>query len=154
MDGLSAVASGMAVVSLTIQIIDSINTVKSFVRNVKGAAQELKRLIDLLERLETLLSDTRNLMEQQSTLQAQHFPAPPTTIYKCLQSTEKTIQPLVDTVEKLQKSKAHAGSSMARFKNDLILGFKAKDIACLETRIEQEVSYLHAVLEMNSNAVL
>ena len=154
MEALSGVASGMAVASLSIQLIESIVKIKTFVRNVKDAPKELERLVELLERLGALLEDVRNLMERQSSLQGQHFPAPSMTVFKCLQSCEQTLQPLHNIVEKLDASQPQVHSMMAKLKHDVKLGLKAKDIAAFEMRIDQEINYLHAALGMNSTTIL
>jgi len=91
MEALSGVASGMAVASLSIQLVQSIGTIKAFIRDVRGAPKELERLAELLDRLNALLEDTRNVMEWQTSLQGQHFPAPSMTIFNCLKSCETSL---------------------------------------------------------------
>lgn len=154
MDGLSGVASGIVVVSLALQLIQSVGTIKTFVRNVKDALKELERLVELLERLGALLEDVRAVMERQSSLQGQHFPAPSMTIFQCLQGCERTLQPLQEIVEKYSKPQTQSASVMAKFKSEIKLGFKAKDIASFETRVEQEINYLHAALGINQTTIL
>jgi len=51
MDGLSTAASGIAVVSLAIQLVDSVREIRRFLRDLSEAPKELKRLVDLLEQL-------------------------------------------------------------------------------------------------------
>jgi hypothetical protein len=51
MEALSGVASGVAIASLSTQLVQSIGTIKTFIRNVKDAPKELDRLVDLLGRL-------------------------------------------------------------------------------------------------------
>jgi hypothetical protein len=154
MEVLSGVASGMAVASLSIQLVQSIGAIKTFTRNVKDAPKELERLLDLLERLQALLQDVRDVMERQSSLQEQHFPAPSMTIFKCLQSCEKTLQPLCDLMETFESSKPQTSPAVARLKSGVKIGLKAKDIAGFEARIEREINYLHAALGINSHAIL
>jgi hypothetical protein len=61
MDGAASI---IAVVSLAIQLIQSVDTVRTFVRDVKGASKELERLVELLDRLSALLQDVRHVIEQ------------------------------------------------------------------------------------------
>ncbi|KAJ4366262.1 hypothetical protein N0V83_007898 [Neocucurbitaria cava] len=61
MEVLAGVASGISVVSLSIQLIDSVNEIRKLIRNVKGASVELARLAELLTRLAAMLEDVRNL---------------------------------------------------------------------------------------------
>jgi hypothetical protein len=154
MEVLAGVASGMAVVSLSIQLIDSIGKIKTFAHNVKDASKELERLVDLLERLEAMLEDVRKLMERQSSLQAHHFPMPSNTILRCLKSCEKTLQPLHAIIEKYAVPKPHGSTGVTRFKNGLRIGLKVKDIDGFETSIEREINFLHNTLGANSSAIL
>jgi DNA repair exonuclease SbcCD ATPase subunit len=154
MEVLSGVASGMAVASLSIQLVDSISTIKTFIHNVKDAPKELERLVDLLERLEALLEDVRALMERQTSLQAQHFPKPSMTIFKCLKSSEKTLEPLQAIVERCTPSKSKTGGGIDKLKSGLKISLKAKDIKDLEARIEREINFLHASLGANCGAIL
>ncbi|EUC50361.1 hypothetical protein COCMIDRAFT_1080 [Bipolaris oryzae ATCC 44560] len=154
MEALSGVASGMAVVSLSIQLIDSIDTIKTFVRKVKDAQQELERLVDLLERLEALLKDVHNLMKRQTSLQAEHFPIPSMTIFKCLESCEKTLEPLHTIIDKYAPATSKGGTRMEKLKTGLRFSLKAKDVKDFETRIERETVFLHASLGANCGAIL
>ncbi|CAN9431128.1 unnamed protein product [Alternaria alternata] len=117
MEALSGAASGIAVVSLTIQLIQSVALIREFIKDVKGASKELHRLVGKLELLNALLEDARKVLEQQSSLLGMYFPAPSTAIYKCLQDCEKSIEPLVDIVKKLSLPQSQSSSSTARLKN-------------------------------------
>ncbi|KAH7088488.1 hypothetical protein FB567DRAFT_524479 [Paraphoma chrysanthemicola] len=154
MDGLSGVASGMAVASLSIQLIDSIGTIRAFIRDVKGASKELQRLAELLDRLRALLEDIRNVMKQQTSLQAQHFPAPSMTIFNSLKGCEEALRVLEQAVEKYTGARNGAGSAMTRLKEDIRFGFKTKDIAAFEARIQREIDHLHTALGMNVTSIL
>ncbi|KAJ5056985.1 hypothetical protein J3E72DRAFT_199374 [Bipolaris maydis] len=154
MEALSGVASGMAVASLSIQLIDSIATIKTFIRNVRDAQQELERLVDLLERLEALLEDVRALMERQTLLQAEHFPIPSMTISKCLKSCEKMLEPFHAMVDKYTPATVKVGTRMDKLKTGLRFSLKAKDVKDFETRIEREIGFLHASLGANCGAIL
>jgi len=152
MEALSGVASGMAVMSLSIQLIESVATIKTFIHNVKDSQKELERLVDLLDRLEGLLEDTRNLLERQSS-KGQYLPMPSMMIFRNLQSCEKTLQPLNAMVKKLESSTPLADTRMARLKSGLRIGFKTKDIADLEVRIERDINFLHMSLGVNQGDI-
>lgn len=154
MEALSGVASGIAVVSLAIQLVDCVGRIKTLIRNVKDAQKELERLVDLLERLQALLEDVRALMERQISLEAQHFPTPSATIFRCLKSCEKTLEPLQAIIDEHMPSKSKASTSMNRLKSGLRIGFKTKDIQDFEMRIEREINFLHASLGANCGAIL
>ena len=65
MDGLSAAASGIAFVSLVIQLVDSVRGIRRFLQKFSDAPKELKRLIDLLEQLELILENIGMLINRQ-----------------------------------------------------------------------------------------
>jgi hypothetical protein len=111
-------------------------------------------LVDLLERLEALLSDVRDVMERQSSLQGLHFPAPSMTIFKYLKGCEVTLQPLSNTIKKLESSTSRVSPAVASLKSGIRSGLKAKEIAGFETRIEREINYLQAALGTNTTAIL
>jgi hypothetical protein len=149
MEALSGAASGIAVVSLAIQVLQSIGTIKTFIRDVKGASKELERLVDLLDRLCALLEDVRSTMERQMPLQGQHFPAPSMTIFNCLKSCEVSLATLQSVIDKYQRAQAGTLSTVKRWNDDVRFGFKKNDIVEFELRIQREIDYLHAAIGLN-----
>jgi hypothetical protein len=109
MEALSGAASGIAVVSLSLQLIQTIGVIKTCVQNVKDAPKELERLVASLRRLEALLEAVRTMVEQQSSLQGQHFPPPSTTITESLNSFKTSLQPHLDIVASLQRHNHNLG---------------------------------------------
>ncbi|CAN9449549.1 unnamed protein product [Alternaria alternata] len=145
MEALSGAASGIAVVSLTIQLIQSVALVREFIHDVKGASKELHRLVAKLELLNALLEDARKVLEQQSSLLEMHFPAPSMAIFKCLQDC---------IVEKLRLPQSQSSSSTARLKSEIKLGLKTKEITTLETRIQHDIDLLTNSLSINQSGIL
>jgi hypothetical protein len=154
MEALSGAASGIAVVSLTIQLIQSVALVREFIKDVKGASKELHRLVGKLELLNALLEDAQKVLEQQSSLQEMHFPAPSMAIFKCLQDCEKSIQPLVDIVKKLTLPHSQSTSSTATLKSEIKLGLKTKEITIFEIRIQHDIDLLTNSLSINQSGIL
>lgn len=154
MEVLSGAASGMAVASLSIQLVQSIGTIKAFIRDVRGASTELERLVELLDRLNALLEDVRNIMERQTALQDHHFPTPSMTIFNCLKSCETSLRSLHEVVEKYTVAHGSNASALMRLKEDIKFGFKTKDIADFEARIQRDTEYLHVALCMNTASIL
>lgn len=155
MEALSGAASGIAVVSLALQLVQSIVAIRAFIKDVKDAPKELERLVDKLEQLEALLDEARKILEQRSSLQGLPFPAPSLVIFNCLKGCEKSLQPLVDIVTKFTTpSSSHIGSTAAKLKREIKLGIKVKEIATFETRIQQDIDLLSTTLVMNTNTIL
>ncbi|CAO2657863.1 Nn.00g071230.m01.CDS01 [Neocucurbitaria sp. VM-36] len=154
MEALSGVASGMAVVSLSIQLIQSVDKIKTLIRNVKGAPTELARLTELLIRLTAMLRDVCNLLERQSSLHmhVKDFPTASPTILTCLQSCENTLQALEVLLGEVQKT--HDGTTMTQLRKGIRIGLKTKDIAALELRLQHEINFLQTALNTNTATVL
>jgi hypothetical protein len=154
MEALSAVASGMAVASLSIQLLQSVGTIKSFIRDVKGASKELERLETLLDRLNALLEDVHDVMERQTSLQGQHFPAPSQMIFDALKSCEGSLEALQSVIVKYKRTSNGNTSTVKKLKDDIKFSFKAKEIAEFEVRMQHEIDHLHAALGLNSTKIL
>ena len=154
MEALSGAASGIAVVSLTIQLIQSVALIREFIKDVKGASKELYRLVGKLELLNALLEDAQKVLEQQSSLLDMHFPGPSMAIFKCLQDCEKSIEPLVEIVKKLSLPQSQSSSSTSRLKSEIKLGLRTKEITTLETRIQHDIDLLTTSLSVNQNSIL
>ncbi|KAF1921101.1 hypothetical protein BDU57DRAFT_37577 [Ampelomyces quisqualis] len=154
MEVLSGVASGIAVASLSLQLLQSINTIRTFVRGVKGAPKELQRLAALLDRLHALLETIRDMLERQTSLQAQDFPPPSPIILETLRSCKSSIEPLCLIVDEYSAGRQGKTLSLTRLKDDIRLGLKTKDIAGFEEKIRSEIEYLHTALSVNSTSIL
>jgi hypothetical protein len=154
MEVLSGVASSIAVASLAIQLLQSVGTIKSFIHEVKGASKELERLAALLDQLNALLADVRDVMERQTSLQGQHFPAPSQMIFDALKSCEGSLGSLQIVIQKYKKTRHSNASTVLKLKDDIKFSFKAKDIAGFETQIQREIDTLHAALGLNSTRIL
>jgi hypothetical protein len=153
MEPLSGVASGMAVISLSLQLIQSVSTIHAFVRTVKGAPTELSRLIESLERLRALLQDVSQLIELQTSRSGEHIPSPSMTMFNCLKSCEKHLQPLQSIVQKYASPQIQDKSNSRRLWNSIMLGFKTSDIITFEARIQQEMANLTTALMLNSTRI-
>jgi hypothetical protein len=151
MDALSGVASGMAVVSLTVQLLQSANTIKTFVRDVKGASKELERLAELLECLSALLIDVRDIMERQTSLQ--HCPLPAQTIFNCLKSCENSFDLMQEITTRYERRQGSHASTLRKLKDDIKFGFKIQDIIGLENRIQRDINNLNTALGTNATNI-
>jgi hypothetical protein len=156
MEALAGVASGIAVMSLTIQLVDSIGKIKTFVQSIKDAPKELERLLEKLQLLATLLDEVRKILEGQASIsgQEQLFPTASTVLSQGLQRCEKSIQLLKDMVGRFIMPQSQLSSTVAKLKSEVKLGFKVKEIATFETRIQQDIDCLHMCLTMNSTVIL
>lgn len=91
MDGLSAAASGIAVVSIAIQMTDSIQKVSDFIESIQEAPEDMKSTFSELQILSSLLKDIRlqnPLLSTNSSAQA------------VLESLEQKISSFMDLVNR------------------------------------------------------
>ncbi|KAH7385326.1 hypothetical protein DE146DRAFT_769128 [Phaeosphaeria sp. MPI-PUGE-AT-0046c] len=147
MEVLGGAASGMAVASLALQLLQSIDTIKTFAGHVKGATKELERLVELLANLSVLLDHVRTVMEKQTSLE--HCPLPAQAIFECLKACEKSVTSLEQMVTKHGKKITTNTSGMGRLGHDVKFAFKARDITNLEDRIQRDITYLSTALGVN-----
>jgi hypothetical protein len=146
---MEVAASAIGIVSLSLQLIETIKKTKNFICDIKDAPKELSRLGDLLERLGALIKDIAAAMEKQKSLPDQHAPAPSTSVFHSLKACEKSLEPLLEIVNKYQGSRVQGNSTMARLKSDIRLGLKTKDVLEFETHVQQEMNYLQIALLTN-----
>lgn len=148
MEILSGAASGMAVASLALQLLQSTNTIKAFVSQIKGASKELKRLIDLLVNLSELLDQVRTLVEHQTSLQ--NFPLPCQPMFDALKACESSLVPLEQIVEKYRRKHATKWPGpIGRLGHDVKFAFKANQITSFEDRLQRAVTNLNLALGLN-----
>jgi hypothetical protein len=151
MEVLSSVASGMAVVSLTVQLLKSANTIKTLIRDVEGASKELQRISELLECLSALLADVRDVMERQTSLQ--HCPLPPQTIFDCLKSCQSSLGLLEEIARTYKRRRGGSALAIRNLKDDIRFGFKTQDITNIEARIQRDINGLNIALGTNTTNI-
>jgi hypothetical protein len=146
MEGLSAAASGIAVASLTIQLVESVRKIQRFLRHVSEAPRELQRLLDLLEQLELILENIGMIMNKQQ----RHHGGPDvvTSVWKSMKMCESKLSMLekvVEAAKKATESKNRAARSLASFR----LACKKRDVEEFEVHLQQAISVLDLTMTMN-----
>lgn len=147
MDGLSAAASGIAVVSLAIQLVDSVREMRRFLRSISEASEELKRLIDLLEQLEMILEQVGMLVQRQhenTRLEADGVIA---SVSRAIKTCESKLAKLEEIVEATKNTSAT--SRAAKMLGSIRLACKKKDIREMEQQVHEAVSLLSVTMMAN-----
>jgi t-SNARE complex subunit (syntaxin) len=127
MDGLSPAASGIAVISLALQLVDSVGQIQRFLRKVSEAPKELRRLIELLEQLELILEGIGEIINKQQQQSGDQDVAVSETVLRATKTCENTVKGLTSIVDGARKSieaKNKAEKTLACFR----LSCKQKDI--------------------------
>lgn len=148
MDGLSAAASGIAVVSLAIQLVGAVRDIQRFLRNVSEAPKELRRLIELLEQLELILESIGTVVDRQRRQSGDADTAVSEPVLRAMRSCENLLAKLGNVVDAARKS------DDARFKATRSLGSlrlvcKKRDIEDLERQLHDAISMLNLTMTTN-----
>jgi len=147
---MEVAASGIAVASIAIQLLNSTNTLRTFIRGVKDAPQELLRVASLLNLLGGILQIVVDLLDQQALLK-DSFIAVPESVHKCLQRCEESIVPLQEIVDRYLSSQA--SNRLRRLQADFKAALKAGDVRILEIRLQQEIEILNLALVANGTRI-
>lgn len=146
MDPLSTAASGIAVISLTIQLASSVQDIHRFLRGVSGAPKELERLVDLLEQLECILDGIRALHQKQK--EQGSIPDMHTAVIRALKTCQSRLELLESIVEKAKKDMNRSSKALKTWAS-LRLTLKKKDVDEFEGRLEQAMMRLQMAVTMN-----
>jgi hypothetical protein len=151
MDGLSAAASGMAVVSLAIQLVGSVRDIRRFMRQVSDAPKELNRLIDLLEQLELIIEGVGELIEKQRRSAPGGDIDVSPNVLRAMKTCESKLERIENVVERARKgAKTKAMKSLGAFR----IASQKKDIEELEGQLRDAVSILNLTMTMNLTFVI
>jgi DNA repair ATPase RecN len=148
MDGLSAAASGIAVVSLAIQLVDSVREMRRFFRTLKNAPEELGRLLDLLEHMELMLEHIGKLVNCDTEISK--------SVLKTVQTCENALKKLGALIQKI-KRKAWAQSPLKRSLGFFRLACKKEEIEEIEKQLDHAVTNLNMAMtyfHLNSDPLL
>jgi conjugal transfer/entry exclusion protein len=148
MDGLSAAASGIAVVSLAIQLVDSVREIRQFLRNISEAPKELRRLVDLLEQLELILENIGALVERQQKHSAETDIDVSGSVLRAMKTCESKLKMLEDVVAVAKKT-ANASNKATRTFASFKLACKKKDIEGFESQLHDAISLLNLTMTTN-----
>ncbi|KAJ5889904.1 hypothetical protein N7504_010714 [Penicillium tannophilum] len=117
MDGLSAAASVIGVVSLAVQLADGAHTLLKFLKNISDAPAEIYRLQDLLTQIDAMMISIQNAFQYQRQLHGDGAPVASDTTGHSSSARKK--------------SSLFARYSWAHFK----LALKKEDIVDLEQQL-------------------
>ena len=137
MDGLSAASSGIAVVSLAIQLVDSVREIRRFFRALKDAPEELGRLLDLLEHMELMLDNIGKLVEPDSDISP--------SVLKAIQTCEKALSKLGALIQKVKRDSS-AQSPLKKSLGFFKLACKKEEVEEIERQVDRDVNNLNLVM--------
>lgn len=147
-------ASGIAVVSLAVQLVGSIRDIRRFLGQVSGAPRELKRLINLLEQLELILQNIGMVVENQrkhngtGDVDVDVSSSVLRAIEAC-ESRVATVQEVVDSAKRSSISSNRTTRALGSFK----LACKKREIEDFESQLLNAISLLNLVMTTNLTSV-
>lgn len=147
MDGLSAAASGIAVASITIQLLDQIKKLYDFWELCSDAPDDIRVIAKDLKPL-------RSILESMKQDEAQHgLDSTTTELLQSCQDQAKTCMTIVESLEPGFASRSrrlrHWSALKAAMKNEKIKKFRAS-LECTKTSLilarQHETKYFHCLL--------
>lgn len=144
MDG---VASAFAVVSLAIQLVETVQEMRDFLRSVQNAPNELIKLVETLEQLHGTLTQVKYLLEQQYSML--RLPGSPVFMENALQNCNKKISTLEKIVNEAKVSFARQ-SRVKRTWAAMKLVYKKEDIQKMQTQLLYVETGLQTAMLSNS----
>ena len=144
---MDVVSGAFATVSLSIQLIETVQKARKFLKSIQEAPLELSRLIEKLDQFYLTIKGASRVIEQQQN--CAKFVASVDLLEAALQSCCSSVKDLDLVVHDLHPKIAHQqrirrawGSIAAHLKND--------DVQLLRDRIAESMSLLTIALVTNS----
>ena len=148
MDGLSAAASGIAVVSLALQLVGSVREIHRFLHSRSDAPEELKRLLDLLEQLEFILEQVGKLVQTQRGNRRLEESGVLKSVIRAISTCESKLAMLEGVVEATKRVSADS-SRARRTLASIKLACKKNDIREMEQKLNEAVNLLGLTMMAN-----
>ena len=143
MDGVSG---AFAVVSLALQLLDSVQEARTFLKDIQNAPKELIRLGETLAQLDSVLGYVSNLLEQQ--LLTLRLPGTPTFIIGALRDCARRMEPLRTIIHEARVPVSQA-RRMKRAWASTKLASKKEDLQQLERQMRDAISDLQLAITGN-----
>lgn len=144
MDG---VASAFAVISLAVQLVDTVQEIRDFLRSVQNAPNELIKLVETLEQLHGTLNQVKHLLKQQYSIL--RLPGSPVFMENALQNCSRKIS----TLEKVVNEAKNTLARQSRVKRTLAvmkLVSKKEDLQKMQSQLLHAEMRLQTAMLSNS----
>jgi hypothetical protein len=143
MDGVSSV---LAVVSLAIQLMDTIQEIRHFAQKVAHASTKHQSLIPQLNSLEMLLEGVKDISKRDAYNGATMFSD---TIRNAMINCDEKLKTLQQFI-KQNRSATDGKGKISRSLGAVKLAFKDEDIKEINSSLHQAVAFLTAALELSA----
>ena len=147
MDGLSTAGSAIAVVSLVIQLVETVQEINRFLKSVHEAPKEVLNLSETLDQLQGTLDNVRLLIETQYLVL--RLPGSPALMTRAIENCEKQIKALEAFASTARKSLEHQHGLRKRWASMRIVTRK-QDVEDIQCRLRDAKVDLQFALSSNS----
>lgn len=144
---MEGVSGAFAVVSLTLQLVGTVQSICGILRSIKEAPSEILSLIDTLDNLNDLL-DLVKLFDRQQ-LNSGALPCATNTIRCALSSCERAVRRLAVAVNSVKISLLDCRRFQRSWKS-LKFHLKKEEIQGFQNRIRDSTAILHCAITVNS----
>lgn len=138
MEALGAAASAIGVVSLAVQLVETVQDIISFLKSLEGAPEQIERLIYGLDQLNDVLKDVRSVAEVQQF----GSDIPVSSMEAALKGCLKEISFVEAVLKKLQIGYGSSRGFVRKKWNSLKFLNKRKEIEDFEGKIQQSMNHL------------
>ena len=147
MDPLSTAASGIAVISLAVQLAGSVQDIYHFLRGMNDAPKEFARLVGLLEQLHCILDGIQALHSKEKPQDS--IPKMHSSVMSALKMCQSRVDLLEGIVDKA-KSDPSKSSKVSNTFASLKLTLKKKDVEEFESQLARAMMMLQTSLTASS----
>lgn len=149
MDGLSGAASLIQVISLAIQLGDSVFKFSRALKSIRNASKDLQVLAKDLERLRGILSEVAWIAQEQ---QNQSIASPPSVnLYTALENCRMRFEALEVFATKLNASLQRKG--MQKTLGALKIPGRRGTLRDLQTELDRSIEHLGTLLILNTTKI-
>jgi hypothetical protein len=147
MEGLAAAASCIGVVSLAIQLVDTVERIHRFFQKVIETPKELQRLKDLLEQLELILQSVWVVFKEEHS-KGHGVTVFSKSIFKALVTCQTNLEILEGFIQNA-KSVGKRKGKVSRALDSLKFASKGEDIKEFELRLQHALTTLNLTMTAN-----
>ena len=132
---LEGTASVFAIVSLSLQLIECVDKIRTFIKGVKQARAELESLLGTLDVLASTIQSIRDAPPDGNSLSR-------TAVMSGLQNCEDNLGPLKEMADKYSRLAQQQSSSRRQLWNDLKFAMKAQEIRDIKDKLQHSATFL------------
>ena len=149
MDGLSGAVSVITVISVAVQLGDSIYKLSKFLKLIQNAPKEMQALLNDLDRLRQILAEVALIAEMQGRQDS--APAPSVTLFAALEECQRRFQSLEACAYEISSTLER--TSFRKPLRPLKIPFQRDELKKCHEEMRQSIDYLGTLLVLNTTKI-